>query len=155
MINSDGSDLRLLTSGEHADFNPTWTRDGTNMILFIRYLRTPFDNMKMYLISPDGSPGDEIPISDPSFQYSEWAASGLRDGRIFIDRIGGGFRSYLLTLRLGEKGTYEEVQRNTSYYWHKLSVSPNETKVAYMRYGATDRPFDDAVICPVIPRILL
>jgi hypothetical protein len=103
--------------------------------------------MKIYMISPDGSPGDEVSVSDPSPDYSEWASSGLRDGRIFIDRIGDGFRSYLLTPEPGEKGTYEEVQRNTSYYWHKLSVSPSETKVAYMRYGYSDRPFEDAVIC--------
>lgn len=147
VINADGTNLRLLTSGDYADFNPTWTRDGSNMILFTRYERVPHDMMKMYMISPNGSPGDEIPISDPSLQYSEWAASGLRDGRVFIDQIGGGFRSFLLTPNPGEKGAYEEVQRNTSYYWHKLSVSPNETKVAYMRYGANDRPFEDAVIC--------
>jgi hypothetical protein len=147
VIAEDGTGLRLLTSGDHADFNPTWTRDGTHSILFTRYWRVPWDVMKIYLISPDGLPGDEISLSDPSPHYSEWAASGLKDGRIFIDRIGDGFRSYLLTPEPGEKGTYEEVQRNTSYFWHKLSVSPSETKVAYMRYGPNDRPFEDAVIC--------
>lgn len=147
VINTDGTGLGLLTSGEHADFNPTWTRDGTNMILFIRYLREPYDIMKIYMISPDGSPGDEVSLSDPSFQYSEWASSGLKDGRIFIDRIGGGFKSFLLTPSPGTKGTYEEVKRPTSLYWHKLSVSPSETKVAYMLYGPNGRPFEDAVIC--------
>jgi Tol biopolymer transport system component len=147
VINEDGTGLRLLTSGDHADFNPTWTRDGTQMVLFTRYLRDPSDIMKIYMISPDGSPGNEVSLSDPSFQYSEWASSGLKDGRIFIDRIGDGFRSYLLTPNPGEKGTYEEVRRNTSYYWHKLSVSPSETRVAYMRYGPGDMAFEDAVIC--------
>ncbi len=147
MINTDGTGLRMLTIGDYPDFNPTWTRDGTNMIIFTRYDREPYLRMKIYMISPDGSPGDEILLSDPSFQYDEWACSGLKDGRIFIDRIGGGFRSFLLTPVLGEKGKYEEIQRSTSFYWHKLSVSPSETKVAYMRYGANDRPFEDAVIC--------
>jgi hypothetical protein len=64
-----------------------------------------------------------------------------------LTTAGDGFRSYLLTPIPGEKGTYEEVQRNTAYYWHKLSVSPSETRVAYMRYGPGDRPFEDAVIC--------
>jgi Tol biopolymer transport system component len=147
VINEDGSGLRLLTSGDHADFNPTWTRDGTQMVLFTRYQREPRDVMKIYMISPDGSPGDEVSVSDPSPEYSEWASSGLRDGRIFIDRIGDGFRTYLLTPIPGEMGTYEEVQRNTGFYWHKLSVSPSETRVAYMRYGPHDRAFQDAVIC--------
>ncbi len=147
VVNADGSGLRLLTSGDFADFNPTWARDGTDMVLFTRYLREPSDLMKIYTISPDGSPGDEISLSDPSPQYSEWASSGLKDGRIFIDRIGDGFRSYLLTPVPGQMGTYEEIERNTAYYWHKLSLSPSETKVAYMRYSASERPFEDAVIC--------
>lgn len=147
VVNADGSGLRLLTSGEHADFNPTWTRDGTNMVLFTRYVREPSDLMKIYWVSPDGLPGDEVSLSDPSPDYSEWASSGLRDGRILIDRIGNGFRSYLLTPVPGELGTYEEIQRNTPYYWHKMSLSPSETKVAYMRYGASERAYEDAVIC--------
>jgi len=147
VINSDGSGLRLLTVGDFPDFNPTWTRDGTNMILFTRYDRDPYLRMKIYMISPDGSPGDEILVSDPSFQYSEWASSGLMDGRIFIDRWGGGFKSFLLTPSPGEKGIYEEITRPNTLYWHKLSLSPSETKVAYMRYGPNDRAFEDAVIC--------
>ena len=147
VVNADGSGLRLLTSGEHADFNPTWTRDGANMVLFTRYIREPSDLMRIFVVSPDGSPGDEISLSDPSPDYSEWASSALRDGRILIDRIGNGFRTYLLTPIPGEVGIYEEIQRGTSYYWHKMSLSPSETKVAYMRYGASERAYEDAVIC--------
>ena len=147
VIDADGNNLRLLTSGDYPDFNPTWTRDGTNMILFTRYDREPRLRMKIFMIAPDGSPGDEILLSDPSFQYDEWASSGLKDGRIFIDRIGNGFRTFLLRPVSGDKGLYEEVIRPTSLYWHKLSVSPSETRVAYMRYGQGDRPFEDAVIC--------
>jgi len=148
VVNSDGTGVRLLTGGNYPDFNPTWTRDGTNMIIFNQQSRISVVRMKIYMISPDGNPGDEILISDPSFQYEEWAASGLTDGRIFIDRWGwGGFGSFLLTPILGKKGTYESVRRPTSLYWHKLSVSPSETKVAYMLYGPNDRPFEDAIIC--------
>lgn len=147
VIDSAGNNLQLLTDGEHPDFNPTWTRDGSDMIIFTRYDREPSMRMKIYMIAPDGSPGDEILVSDPSFQYDEWACSGLRDGRIFIDRIGNGFRSFLLRPVPGERGDYEEVTRPNSFYWHKLSVSPSETKVAYMRYGPGDRAYEDCVIC--------
>ncbi|KYK22054.1 hypothetical protein AYK24_02695 [Thermoplasmatales archaeon SG8-52-4] len=148
VVNSDGSGLRLITKGDYPDFNPTWTRDGTNMILFTRYDREPFLRMKIYMISPDGLPGDEMLLSDPSFQYSEWACSGLKDGRIFIDRwVGSNLKSFLLTPSPGKKGKYEEIKRPTSLYWHKLSVSPSETKVAYMRYGHNERAFEDAIIC--------
>lgn len=148
VVNADGSNLRMLTVGIYPDFNPTWTRDGSNMILFSRYSREPDLKMKVYMISPDGRPGDEILLSDPSYRYHEWACSGLRDGRIFIDLTGNGpFRSFLLTPREGERGTYEEISRPTNDYWHKLSVSPSETKVAYMLYSPGDRPYEDAVIC--------
>jgi hypothetical protein len=36
-IRVDGTGLRELSAGRWADFNPTWTRDGTNQILFNRY----------------------------------------------------------------------------------------------------------------------
>jgi len=147
VINSDGSGLRFLTSGDYPDFNPTWTRDGTNMIIFMRYSGIPDQKLKIYMISPDGSSGDEILVSDPSFRYHEWACSGLKDGRLFIDRTGYGFQNFLLTPSHGKKGTYEEIRRPTSLYWHKLSVSPSETKVAYMLYAPNERPWEDAIIC--------
>ena len=82
---------------------------------------------------PDGSLGDEQLISHPSNAYYEWATSALKDGRIFIDRKGNDFaRSFLLTPNPGKLGGYEEIQRPTEKFWHKLSVSPSETKVAYM-----------------------
>jgi hypothetical protein len=32
VVAADGSGLRELTDGTHADFNPTWMRDGTNRV---------------------------------------------------------------------------------------------------------------------------
>ena len=135
VIQSDGTGLRLLTSGEHPDFNPTWTRDGTNMIIFIRYDREPSLKMKIYKISPDGAPGDEILLSDPSFQFDEWASSCLRDGRLCIDRIGDGFRSFLLTPTLGEKGTYEEIQRSTSFQIYAYRLSDGYVQIISLNPG--------------------
>jgi Tol biopolymer transport system component len=136
VINADGSGFRELSDARYADFNPTWTRDGTNLILLNRYAVGGSDRNDIYLISPTGAPGDEVRISNPENRY-EWAFSGLRDGRIFIDRVvwssGAPLaRSFLLTPRPGAVGSYQEITRPTSQLWHKLSVSPSETKVAYM-----------------------
>ncbi len=77
-------------------------------------------------------------MSDPRNGY-EWAFSGLKDGRIFIDRVsfhGGAApataRSFLLSPRPGGTAIYQELRRPTRKLWHKLSVSPSETRVAYM-----------------------
>jgi hypothetical protein len=135
-IRVDGTGFRELSLGRWADFNPTWTRDGTNEIIFNRYAVRGSTSNDTYLISPDGVVGDEVLVSNPANGY-EWGFSGLRDGRIFIDRVSWAStppqaRSFLLTPRPGGVGVYEEIARPTSQLWHKLSVSPSERRVAYM-----------------------
>jgi Tol biopolymer transport system component len=136
VIGADGSNPRILSNGQYADFNPTWTRDGTNQIIFNRYAVRGSTSNDIYLISPQGSVGDEVLVSTPSNGY-EWAFSGLKDGRIFIDRIvwtstGAMAQSFLLTPHPGGTPTYEEITRPTTLLWQKLTVSPSETKVTYM-----------------------
>lgn len=149
VINTDGSGYRELTSGQYPDFNPTWTRDATKQILFNRYAKDGSGLMQIYRISPNGSPGDENLVSDPQYLYYEWACSGLKDGRIFVDRLdASGAKSYLLTPNPGQAGTYEEITRPTNLPWHKLTVSPSETRVAYMLDNDGDvRTYNDSVIC--------
>jgi Tol biopolymer transport system component len=135
-IRVDGTGLRELSTGRWADFNPTWTRDGTNQIIFNRYAVRGSTTNDLYLISPDGSIGDEVLVSNPANGY-EWGFSGLRDGRIFIDRVSWATnppvaRSFLLTPRPGGVGFYEEIARPTRQLWHKLSLSPSARRVAYM-----------------------
>lgn len=136
VIGADGSNPRILSNGQYADFNPTWTRDGSNLIIFNRYAARGSTSNDIYLISPQGSAGDEKLVSTPSNGY-EWAFSGLKDGRIFMDRVqwsatGVTVHSYLMTPNPGGSPVYEEITRPTNQLWHKLTVSPSETKVAYM-----------------------
>jgi Tol biopolymer transport system component len=135
-IRVDGTGFRELSPGRWADFNPTWTRDGTNQIIFNRYAVRGSTSNDTYLISPDGSIGDEVLVSNPANGY-EWGFSGLRDGRIFMDRVSWATspptaRSFLLTPRPGGVGLYQEIARPTRQLWHKLSLSPSERRVAYM-----------------------
>ena len=64
VINSDGTDFKILTSGEYGDFNSTWMRDGTNRIIFIRYFNET-DRWGTFLTHPNAAPGDEKLITDP------------------------------------------------------------------------------------------
>jgi Tol biopolymer transport system component len=151
VIHADGTGFRELSDGRYADFNPTWTRDGTDRIILNRYAVGGSDRNDIYLVSPTGNIGDEVRISNPENRY-EWGFSGLRDGRIFIDRVvwGAGApvaRSFLLTPRPGGVGLYEEIARPTTQLWHKLSVSPSETRVAYMLdFDADMSTYQDVVL---------
>ncbi len=136
VIGADGSNPKILSNGQFADFNPSWTRDGTNRIIFNRYAARGSTSNDIYLIAPQGSIGSEVLVSTPGNGY-EWAFSGLKDGRIFMDRVqwtgsGATVQSFLMTPHPGGTPVYEGVTRPTTLLWHKLSVSPSETKVAYM-----------------------
>lgn len=136
VIGADGTGFRELSDGRYADFNPTWTRDGTNRIILNRYAVGGSDRNEVYLVSPTGAVDAQTRVSDPAHGY-EWAFSGLEDGRLFVDWVGWGAgspvaRSYLLRPRPGGVGSYEEITRPTTRLWHKLSVSPSESRVAYM-----------------------
>lgn len=131
VINIDGTGFKELTDATFANFNQTWTRDGTELIMFNRYDNTDSSN-RIFFIDPNGNIGDEQLVSDVS-QGHEWAFCGLKDGRIFIDRFNNqGYKSFLLTPNPGNIGKYEEIIRPTTYVWHKLSLSPSETKICYM-----------------------
>lgn len=148
VINVDGTGFRELSDGTFADFNMTWTRDGSGLVIFNRFINEGSGQNRIYLIDPNGSMGDEQLVSDIA-QGFEWAYCGLNDGRIFIDRSNEqGFRSFLLTPNPGNIGTYEEIARPTSYIWHKLSVSPSETKICYMldMQASSSESYADSVL---------
>jgi Tol biopolymer transport system component len=133
VVNIDGTGFRELTTGDYPHFNPTWARDGSNRIIFNRHSTKRGWKNQIFMIPPDGTIGDEQLVSHPSNAYYEWAFSALKDGRIFIDRKGSDFaKTFLLTPNPGNLGKYEEIKCPTEKLWHKLSVSPSETKVTYM-----------------------
>lgn len=140
VVNADGTGFRELTSGAHADFNPTWTRDGTNRILFNRDLPTgPHGfQVELYVTSPDGAPGDETLLPGTGREY-QWVNSGLRDGRLLVDGVtllDGAPWFEIGAWLVGPDGAggwrWEEVTRPVEKIWHKVTVSPSETRVAFM-----------------------
>ncbi len=144
VIHSDGSQPTALSTGKYTDFSPTWTRDGTNRVIFNRYAVRGETSNDIYLISPDGAPGSEVLVSTPENGY-EHAFSGLKDGRIFIDRIDWSSgravaKSFLLTPKPGGTPGYQEITRpiTETQLWQALSVSPSETRIAYMLDGDGD-----------------
>jgi len=128
VVNTDGSGLRQMTSGDYTDYNPTFMRDGSNRIAFNRYNRIGWRTSEIYLTSPDAKIGAEQRVSHPTVPAYEWVHSSLKDGRLFIHRIQSEEREvYLLTPIPGSLGKYERVQMPSNHFVHKVCISPITT----------------------------
>lgn len=129
VMNADGSDVRALTSGDYNDTTPYWTRDGSNQIIFCRW----GPGQRVYVTSPDATPGDERLVSDPMFGDRPW--SSLQDGRILVTReLPLPTAPFLLTPNVGGEPVYQEISYPfEDTYLHHMTISPSETKVAYMK----------------------
>lgn len=130
VVNVDGTGFRKLTDGAQTDFNPTWTRDGKNKILFSR--RDPArGTFAIYMTTADSSPGDEVVVSDP--RYSSYVFSCLRDGRVFANCPDHPSKAgyCLLTPSAEGRAMYEPVRFAFPLEGtiDRLSISPSETKI--------------------------
>ena len=149
IVHPDGTDFRQITSGTFTDYNPTWSREGSNTILINRY-----DNIKkkcfIYRTTVDSKPGEEVLISDPA--YSEYANTAMKDGRILITSGRGAGSSvayalsgspsksgyfeppfvYALTAQPGKIGIYEQVR-----FQHKLEALPSRMTLSGSEKGVT------------------
>ncbi|MEM6544605.1 MAG: hypothetical protein AAF756_22990 [Pseudomonadota bacterium] len=160
VMNADGSDLRYLTAPEQLNTNPQWTRDGSNRLIWTRvenYINLfgtilP-TSMQVYWTAPDAQPGEEQRISAGGLWPLVFVYSGLKDGRLFVRK--DGLNSYwLMTPNPNGDATFEEVSYPTdNTLLHKVTISPSETKIAYMKVpdaglftNATSRTYTGAVI---------
>ncbi len=128
VINTDGTGFKELTSGEYTDWNPMWTRDGTNKITFTRFIMLFPYTTNIYRIDPNDNQEEEL-ISDPT--KSEFIYSGLKDGRSLVRRNGDITEYYLLTPNV-DGPTYEKINYPNNFL-HKMSISPSENKITYMK----------------------
>ena len=134
VIKTDGTGFKELTEKKkYSDFNPIWTRDGSNMIIFSR-IEKDTGKWYIYMTKPDANPGEEIFISDR--KDSEFAHTCAKDGRILIGSSKGDFYKgiyYMLTPNLKGKGKYERIKftYNPGGMPLRVSLSPSETKITY------------------------
>lgn len=140
VMNADGTEFKELTSGNHMDFNPMWTRNGCDRITFTRFESSvrvgetvlPI-GMNVYWTDPDGEVNEEQRISSKLFY--EMAYSSLADGRILVLRqFVNDYIPLLLTPNPGCIPTYEKISypnQNTMLCF--MSISPSESKITYMK----------------------
>jgi len=132
-INADGSGFRQLTDGEFADYNPTWTRDGTNRIIYSRYFPGRARSVIHLIDLSGGTVTDEI-ISNPD--KSEYALSALKDGRILIISNRAIFTALYYLFNPDAKPG-EEAYQSVRYDFKmkglmdRCSISADERKVTY------------------------
>ncbi len=143
-INVDGTGFKELTKGDYADFNPMWTRDGSDKITFSRIdISTNPATSNVYWTNPDSEPGQEQRISDPN--KNDFVYSGLEDGRLLVRGDNNSY--YLMTPSTTETPLYEELSYPfPGTYLHKMSISPSETKITYMKVVDTSVPTENGSI---------
>jgi Tol biopolymer transport system component len=132
IINADGSGFHQLSDGTYTDFNPTWTRDGTNTPVWNR--KHP-EKLSYYIMASKvgAKPGEEIQLTDKS--YHAWVHSAVRDGRLLVSAtppgLGRGY--YLMTPSAGGKPKFERIECELAAngILDRISVSPSETKICF------------------------
>lgn len=132
IINADGTGFHQLSDGSFTDFNPTWTRDGTNTPVWNR--KVP-GKLSYYIMASriGGKPGEEIPLTDQG--YHSWVHSAVRDGRLVVSatppKLGRGY--YLMTPNPGGEPKFERMacELAATGILDRISVSPSETKICF------------------------
>jgi hypothetical protein len=132
LINSDGTGFHQLSDGTFTDFNPTWTRDGTNTPVWNR--KNPATGGYYIMASKiGGKPGEEVQLTDK--RHHSWVHSSVRDGRLLVDSapptLGRGY--YLMTSRAGGEPKFERIECELAAkgILDRISVSPSETKICF------------------------
>ena len=132
IIDTDGTGFHLLTDGTHTDFNPTWTRDGTNTPLWNR--KNP-EKGSFFVMQGKvgGKPGEEVALTDES--YHTWVYSTLVDGRLLVScaHPTQGWGYYLMTRKPGGTPLYERIDCELAKkgLLERVSVSPSEKRVCF------------------------
>jgi Tol biopolymer transport system component len=129
VIGVDGTGFRKLTDGSNTDFNPTWSRDGENAVVFSR-LNRKTGAFCVMLTQRDGRPGDEHAVSDT--RRHSFANSCLADGRILVKASNpGGY--YLMTPARDNRAKYEPIRCALAKrgLMDRISASPSEKRVCF------------------------
>jgi hypothetical protein len=129
IINVDGTSFHQLSDGTYTDFNPTWTRDGTNTPVWNRKNR---ESGRYYIMSSKvgGKPGEEVALTDNS--YGSWVHSAVSDGRLLVasspPQLGRGY--YLMTPHPGGEPKFERIKCEMAKtgILDRVSVPPGETR---------------------------
>ena len=132
VIKTDGTELQKLTDDKHTNFNPTWTRDGTNSPIWNR--KHPSGHFFIMRSRIGNIPEQAEVLTDKG--YHSWVHSCLTDGRVLVESAHPtkGFGYYLMTPRAGGKSTFERIDDSgllREGLMTRISISPDEKKISF------------------------
>ena len=132
----NGKGLRKLADGDTANFNPTWTRDGSHMPIWSRKDKAhKWTTYNIMTTTINGSPGTEYPLT--ASRYHSWAYSCLKDGRILVNSTHDGpLQYYLMTPGDNKKNpnpTFELIKCDLASkgFLARITLTPDEKKVCF------------------------
>jgi len=133
VIKTDGTDLQELTDDTHTNFNPTWTRDGTNRPVWNRKNEETGGYIVMWS-KVGNKPSQEVAISDR--RYHTWVHTCLTDGRILVESAHPtqGWGYYLMTPQPGGEPRFERIDCGglaKKGLLCRISVSPSEKRICF------------------------
>lgn len=132
IINTDGSGFHQLSDGTFTDFNPTWTRDGTNTPVWNR--KAP-GKVSYHIMAGKigGKPGEEVQLTGKA--YHSWVHSAVKDGRLLVSsKPPNQARGYfLMTPNPAGEPKFERVtcELADQGILDRVSISPSETKICF------------------------
>ncbi len=129
VVKIDGTGFNKLTDGTYSDMNPTWTRDGSNLVIFNRYNDQTHRGAVM-CSRHDARPGDEYAVSDTRRNTLSYTC--LMDGRILVS-ASDPHGYYLMTPARDDGAKYERIECEVAKngLLDRISVSPSEEKVCF------------------------
>ncbi len=132
VIGVDGTGFHKLTDGTHTDFNPTWTRDGSNTPIWNR--KNPETGSFYVMKSKVGAkPGEEVALTDKG--YHTWGYTCLEDGGILVQSAHPeqGYGYFLMTPNATGKPRFERIDCELAKkgLLDRVSVSPSERMVCF------------------------
>jgi len=128
-IKIDGSNFNQITDGTYTDFNPTWSRDGKNTLLWNRKSKS---GRYQIMASKEGSaPGEEVALTGAD--YSSWVHSALRDGRLLVSSTPPQRASGYYLMRPGTRPSFQRIQGDLLQKgsMDRVSISPSQEKICF------------------------
>ncbi len=149
VVHADGTGFRQLTDGNYADYNPTWSKDGSHRVYYSRFFPIQSQSVIHRIDLSGPEPKDEI-VSEP--KRSEYALSALKDGRLLVSSNRSVFEGVYWLLTPGDGANpskYEPVKYSFALrgFMDRCSFSPDERHVAYeYKYGFESFSYVDKII---------
>ena len=125
----DGSNVREVIDHKFMNTEPYWTRNGSDKVTWTRMIDKSegTEGSFPYITDFDGDFGEEKSITNSN---NTWLGSSLKDGSVFIKKL---LKYYLIKEQYGELNYRQIDYPDSPHHLHKVTISNDETKIAYMK----------------------